>query len=207
VLVAALATSWRESGRVESLWREVFAVRRLFVNSYGCLQPLISIRYWREGCQDLTAVRLSDKKFDQLRQIYTDCFETLGRLLLIAIAFEAIIHFQRLEIRTRKGAWMGLDDLERLPNAGRREHLAKFPIEDMFVPLMDTDFRNSIGHSSAHYEPEKDTIILYHSKDGGKVADTIRYTAFCAKLLDLFAGFELAVTYYEQVHLSVDGQF
>jgi len=177
-LVDELAKAYLSSGKMLKLWKEIHAVRRAFVSRYNFLQPLFQIYYWLEELQDLSRFKLSDKKFDELRQLYIDCFETLCRLLVIGMGFEMIIDHRSLNVPTKKGS-MSLEQFEQLPNAAKREHLEKYPIEDIFVPVLDTEFRNGIGHHAAHYDAGKDEIVLYDTKDSGVVTRTIGYTGFC----------------------------
>jgi hypothetical protein len=204
-LVNDLATRYLGSGRIVSLWREVFSVRQSFVNQYDSLQPLVQVHYWKKGT-DCHAIKLSDKKFPELRQLYIDAFETLCRLLVLAMGFEAIIHHRQLTIPTRRSA-LSLEQFEQLPNAAKRDHVAKYPIEDLFLPVMDTEFRNGLGHHAAHYERELDSILIYDTKDAGTVSRIVGYTEFCEKLLSLFAAFELAAMYHHRVHIYLDGRF
>jgi hypothetical protein len=80
---------------------------------------------------------------------------------------------------------MTLEQFEQMPNAAKRDHIAKFPIEDLFMPELDTDFRNGIGHHAAHYEQEHDTIVIFDTKDAGTVSRVVGYTEFSEKVLDL----------------------
>lgn len=83
------------------------------------------------------------------------------------MGFEVVIHHRKLEIPTRKGS-MTLEQFEQMPNAARRDHIARFPIEELFMAVLDTDFRN-IGHHAAHYEQEHDDIIIFGTRDAGTV--------------------------------------
>jgi predicted RNA-binding Zn-ribbon protein involved in translation (DUF1610 family) len=203
-LVDELAEYYLGSGRIVSLWKEIFSVRRSFIRCYDFIQPLVTVKYWKEEYRE--PVSLSDKRFDELRQLYIDCFETLFRLLVLAMGFEVIIHHRLLEIPTKKGS-MTLEQFEQMPNATKRDHIAKFPIEDLFIPVLDTEFRNGIGHNSAHYEQEHDAIVVYDTKDAGTVSQVVGYTDFCGKVLDLFGAFELAATYHHDLHIYLGGRF
>ena len=203
-LVNDLAEHYLVSGRIVSLWKEIFSVRNSFVNCYSFVQPLITVKYWKEEYRE--PVTLSDKRFNELRQLYIDCFETLFRLLVLAMGFEAIIHHRKLEIPTKKGS-MTLEQFEQMPNATKRDHIAKFPIEDLFMPVLDTDFRNGIGHHAAHYEQEHDAIVIFDTKDAGTVNRVVGYTEFCEKVLDLFVAFELAAMYHHDLHIYLGGRF
>ena len=203
-LVNDLAEHYLVSGRIVSLWKEIFSVRSSFVNCYNFVQPLITVRYWKQEYRE--PVSLSDKCFNELRQLYIDCFETLFRLLVLAMGFEVIIHQGKLEIPTKKGS-MTLEQFEQMPNAAKRDHIAKFPIEDLFMQVLDTDFRNGIGHHAAHYEQEHDAIVIFDTKDAGTVSRVVGYTEFCEKVLDLFAAFELAAMYHHDLHIYLGGRF
>jgi hypothetical protein len=113
---------------------------------------------------------------------------------------------RKLEIPTKKGS-ITLEQFEQMPNAAKRDHIAKFPIEDLFMPVLDTDSRNGIGHNAAHYEQEHDVIVIFDTKDAGTVSRVIGYTEFCEKVLDLFAAFELAALYHHDLHIYLDGRF
>jgi hypothetical protein len=203
-LVNELAERYLVSGRIVSLWKEIFSVRNSFVRCYDYVQPLMTVKYWKEEYRE--PVTLSDKRFNELRQLYIDCFETLFRLLVLAIGFEVIIHHRTLEIPTQKGA-MTLERFEQLPNAAKRDHLAKFPIEDVFMPVLDTGFRNGIGHHAAHYEQEHDVIVIFDTKEAGTVSRVMGYTELCEKALDLFTAFELAAMYHHDIHIYLGGRF
>ena len=205
-LVEELAELYLSSGKIHNLWKEIFSVRRSFINSYNYLQPLLQVKYWKQDYKNIADIALSDKRFSELRQLYIDCFETLCRLPVLAVGFEAIIHHRQLVIPTKKG-FMNLEQLESLPNASKVIHISKYPIEDLFVPLLDADFRNGIGHHTAHYEAETDQVVLHSIKGTGKVGRNMSYTEFCEKTLSLFAGFELATMYHHGIHIMVDGRF
>lgn len=199
-----LAQYYLGSGRIMSLWREIFSVRRSFINCYNSIQPLIMVRYWKEEYRE--PVTVTDKRFNELRQLYIDCFETLCRLLVLAMGYEMVIQHSQLLIPTKKGT-MTLDEFERLANAAKRDHFSKMAVGDLFLPVLDTDFRNGIGHHSAHYEQEPDAIVVFDSKESGTVSRVMGYTEFCDKVLDLFAAFELAVRFHRDIHIHLDGRF
>jgi hypothetical protein len=204
-LFSQLAHEFLSSGRILKLWTEIAAIRRSFIENYNGIQPLYQLYYWRKELQNLDGFRLSDKKFDSFRQLYIDCFETTCRLMVIAAGVEMIILYKSLEIPTKKGT-MTLGDFEALPNANKREHLGKYPIEDLFVPVIDTGLRNGVGHNSAHFEKETDQIILYDSRGSATVSQKLGYTEFCDRVVKLFAAFELAVMYHNGLHIFLKGQ-
>jgi hypothetical protein len=79
-------------------------------------------------------------------------------------------------------------------------------IGDLFKNVLDTKLRNGIGHHSAHYNLEKDEIVLYSTKQGATVERNISYTVFCDRVLKLFAAFELASVYHHSRHIEAEGR-
>lgn len=102
-LVDQLTESYATSGRIDSLWREIRDVRDAFLKQYDALSPLVQLRYWRTPPQDHSEVILSTKRFDPLRQLHIDTFETVCRLLVMGIGLELIIRHKALTMPTRKG--------------------------------------------------------------------------------------------------------
>lgn len=203
-LFGDLAQSYLRSGKIAALWRQIRDVRGAMVRNYPALQPLLQMSYWHREHQDLSKFLLSDKRFDALRQVYIDCFETLCRLTVIVVGVETIIHHASLEIPTKKGS-MTLEDFEAMPNGLKTGIIDKYPISDLFSPVIDTKLRNGIGHNSAHYEPKTDEVICYETKDATTVTRTLPYTEFCDRVLKLFAAFELAERYRLALHMEAGG--
>jgi hypothetical protein len=203
-LFGDLAQLYRRSGKIAALWRQIRGVRCAMVTNYPALQPLLQVWYWHREHQDLSKFLLSDKRFDALRQFYIDCYETLCRLTAIVVGVEAIIHQRSLGIPTKKGS-MTLEEFEAMPNGLKTGIIDKYPIADLFSPVIDNKLRNGIGHNSAHYEPKMDEVICYETKDATTVTKTLPYTEFCDRVLGLFAAFELAERYHHALHTEVGG--
>lgn len=85
--------------------------------------------------------------------------------------------------------------------------MSRYPIEDAFVGVIDTQLRNGIGHHSAHYDPDSDLVALYDARRSKGIFRTIPYTRFCDTLLKIFAAFELAAMYHHTLHIDLDGWF
>lgn len=206
VQLKELGEEYLKAGKTLSLWKEVRGVRSAFIKSYNYIQPLYQLFYWREEFQDLSQVKLADKRFNELQPVYIQCFETLCRLLVIGLAYELLNEQGNLLLATRKSE-MALDEFATLANANKRDHFSRFTLlNNIFVSVIDTDFRNGIGHHSAHYDPATDVIVLYDSKGTGAVSRTVTYTEFCGRLVDIFTAFERAAHYFQALHLIADGK-
>ena len=144
---------------------------------------------------------LPDKKFDALKNLYVDCFETLCRLTTIAVGIEAIIHYKSLSIPTKKAA-MTLWDYDSMKNGNEHIVLDKYPINDLFVPYIDHNLRNAIGHHAAHYDVPTDEIILYRSVGTDFEEYRLSYTVFAYKVMEIYSAVELAALYFHPLHVQ-----
>jgi len=206
-LMSRMISELLASGKMLALWTELRSVRRAFVENYASLQPLYQLKYWKEEYRDLASVTLADKRFQTLQQLYIITFETLCRFLVLALGMEVAIATGTLEVPAKKRQ-LPLQEISSMANATKRDQFSRYRLlADMFVPHLDTDFRNGIGHHSAHYSAETDEIEIGDSKGSGAVISTISYTAFCAKVIDLFSAFELGAMYFQTLHTASGGKF
>lgn len=183
-LMNKITSDFHGSGRVKEIWRQLNHFHNTFVECFPYVSPLLQPKiYWKQS-ENLMAYVVCDKRFGPLKNLYIECFETFCRLSVIALSFEAIILYQKLEIPTKKGS-IDLWSFEKLPNANKGGHLIKFPIADLFVPFMDTSLRNGIGHNSAKYNPSKDEVVCIQQSGTALLEDPIHYTIFCDKVLEL----------------------
>jgi DNA-directed RNA polymerase subunit RPC12/RpoP len=200
-LYAQLAKEYLTSGRISLLWTQINSIRDGFATLYPFFSPLIKMRYWHEHFQDLSQFKLAEKKYDEMKQLYIDCYETLCRLLVIGIGGESIIHHGNLAIPTSKGT-MTIEDFESMPNGKKPDILKKYPIADLFIDVMDSKLRNGIGHHSANYDIETDTVIYYEIKGSNKTERQLSYTEFCDRIIKLFSAIELAIIYFHELYLK-----
>ena len=193
------------SGRMKKLWKEIAENRRLFIAEYKALQPVVQMRYWREELRDPAAFLVSVKRFDSLRQLYLNMYETSCRLLVIGMVVETVIISGSLEIRLARRA-VSLEQFEALTNGVKCDHFPSLVVWDLFEEALDRDLRNGIGHNAAQYDGESDEVRLFDSRGGATVAGQMGYTDFCDRVLQLFEAMELAAVYHHSLHISVEGR-
>ena len=87
-----------------------------------------------------------------------------------------------------------------MKNGVKATRIATYPIEDLSLPSLDSDFRNGIGHHSAHCETCADVILLYATKGAKTISRVAGYAEFCQKLFALCAALELAALYLQCPH-------
>ena len=200
-----LAETLVYSGRIKKLWKEIADNEGLFIVEYKGLQPLIQMRYWREDLRRPEAFLVSVKRFESLRQLYLNTYETLCRLLVIGMMVETVINTGSLKIRMAK-RWVSLDEFEALPNGVKCDHFAGIVVWDLFEHSLDRELRNGIGHNSVHYKGESDEVHLFDSRGGATIASRIGYTEFCDRVLELFESMELAAVYHHWLHIGLEGR-
>lgn len=203
-LVDRLAADFVSSGRMMNLWKEIKNVRAEFVTVYPALAPLVLVDYWHEKDKDLNPLTVSVKRFDDLKHLFVDSFEPFCRLLVIAVAMETVIFHGKLEIPTKKRN-LTIWEFEALENANKRNFVKRYPIADLFLPVMNTSLRNGIGHHTAHYNADRDEVVYYQAKGARSIERTLPYTLFCDLCRQLFSAFELTVKYFQFLHMLTSG--
>lgn len=197
-----LANDYATSSRMKNLWDELISIRSLFLSLYPSVAPLLRMHiYWKSSEEkDLKKFAIADKRFEDLKRLYVDSFETLCRLMVIAMGVETIIHNRSLAIPTSKGT-MSLWDFEAIPNGNKHTILHQYPIDDLFVPAIDSKLRNGIGHHSAFYEARTDEVVYFSHGEPDLIETRMPYTEFVHKVLHLYSTLELAAHYFHSVHI------
>ncbi len=204
-LMEELAEVLVASGRMKKLWKEIADNRRSFIAEYKGLQPLVQMRYWREELRTPGAFLVSVKRFESLRQLYLNMYESSCRLLAIGMIVEAVINSGSLQIQLARRS-VSLEQFEALANGVKCDHFPSMVVWDLFEAALDRSLRNGIGHNAAHYEGESDEVHLFDSRGGGTVAGRMGYTEFCDRVLQMFEAMELAAVYHHCLHISVEGR-
>ena len=204
-LMEELGEALVASGRMKKLWKEIADNRSLFIAEYKGLQPLVQMRYWREDVRIPAGFLVSVKRFESLRHLYLNMYETLCRLLVIGMVVETVINSGGLQIRLARRS-VTLDQFEALANGVKCDHFSLMVVWDLFEDALDRDLRNGIGHNAAQYDGESDEVHLFDSRQGATAVGRMGYTDFCARVLQLFEAMELAAVYHHSLHISVEGR-
>lgn len=199
-----LTNGYVASSRMKKAWDELTRIRTSFLAYYPSLSPLLRMQiYWASVEKHaLSDFSLPEKKFDELKQLYVDCYETLCRLTVLAIGVETIIHHKSLLIPTKGGTGsMSLWDYEAMPNGNKHRILQQYPIQDLFVSFMDSKLRNGIGHHSASYDSKTDEVVYYSHGEPALEERRLPYTEFAYKVLSIYSALELAAHYFHSFHI------
>lgn len=199
-----LTNDYNASLRTKKSWGELTKIRTSFLECYSSLAPLLRMQiYWSSDDKfSLSDFALPEKKFDELKQLYVDCYETLCRLTVLAVGMETIIHHKSLSIPTRsRTSSMSLWDYEAMINGNKRTILQQYPIQDLFISSMDSKLRNGIGHHSAIYDTKTDQVFYYSHGESVLEERRLPYTEFVYNVLSLYSALELAAHYFQYFHI------
>ena len=194
----AFAETFRSSGRLLSLWRQMTALHDEMIEKYPTWMPILQLQYWSTRPASLDALVVSDKRFDELKPIYLAAFELLARLSVIALGVELIGASGGSDVPTKKGS-LSIWDFETLDNANKGPHLAKFSATQHFVALLDTKLRNGIGHNAAHYDISTDEVVCVKTKGASLHEWRISYTEFCHTMLELCSAVFFSEVYVREL--------
>jgi hypothetical protein len=202
-LVNQLADFFKAKKKDESVVKELWSIRKRWYALYEFVSPIYVSFYWNSTKHSLDNFKLPDKRFEPLKQLYIDCFETFCRISVMAAGFEGIIREQMLGVPTAKRFW-GIDEFDACKNGNKPDVLKQLEVGDLFVPFIDTHLRNGVGHHSAHYDESTDSIEYANENSKGVITRrNISYTRFCDKLVRLYGQIEAVSTYPQWIrHLA-----
>lgn len=173
---------YRNENRLDSLWGEVQSLHQKWAELYNFFEPLECIEHLRDPNQVLSdQYTLSQKPIGLLKAFYTDCFETLGRISVIAAAVEGVASGFGFGVPSNNGL-IPVEEFELKPNGSKRHTLGTMPFWSVMEEVFDHKLRNSIGHHSWQYDAVSD-IIHYsnNSPSRGREDFELRYLDFCIK--------------------------
>jgi hypothetical protein len=203
-LMKDLIDHFKAKGKDESMYRELVEIRDRWAKHYLYLSPVYLRFYWDDEKHSLKDYAVTEKKFEELKLLYVEVFETFCRISVIAAGIEGIIHKRQVGIPLAKRV-MNLDEFDATANGTKREILKQLIIADLFVPFIDNKLRNGIGHNSAHYEVANDLIRYRVENDKGIQNLTISYTEFCETLVTLFRQLHVVSIYVHWLRQSTLG--
>ena len=174
----------QHAGRLHEWWTQIRTIRSAYFEAYPYYHTILQPLYWKDAGDATAEYVVSNKGFSTLKDLYISSFEALARISVLAIGIEAVIHHGGLEIPTKKGS-LSILEFEALSTANKRDHLARYPIGDIFYDFLDTTVRNGIGHNSARYDPVDDVVLLVKGEDDRLRRESVGYTEFCRKVVSL----------------------
>lgn len=174
----------------QHLFDELMGLKQRWVEVHGIVQPAYAFHDLADGV-DIADFTLSQKRFDDLKGFFVDCYETLCRISLIAGAVEGIIAGLPQEVPCAGGS-IPVEEYRAMPNGRRKDVVGHWPTAAAFTEMCANQLRNGVGHHSARYVVATDTIEYRIENRSGVTTDTIPYMDFCLQLVKTYSSLELA---------------
>lgn len=186
-----------------NVFEEMLSIRKRWSNLYPMLSPIYNIFYWNDDTNSLDDYTLAQKRFEDLKPFFIDCFETLCRISVIAAAIEGIIFHKSLGVPASSGL-LKLEKFNEMPNGSKPDILNKLVVGDLFVPYINSRLRNGLGHHSAKYDVNHDVIeYIYKAKDGAH-HEILSYIRFCEKVVRMYSQLELVSIYAHWLRIRAE---
>ncbi len=186
----------------DKLTAEILRVRDAFMRVFPAISGIFQSLYWDDSKHSLDEFHLAEKRFDELKTLYIDCFETLCRLSVVAATLEGVIQNGKPEVPTKKGS-MATVDFQTMPNGSKPDILHHLPIAEIFVPVMNSKLRNGVGHNSAGYNVQKDCIFYSNHNKKGVQEFQMPYIRFCEAIMRIYRLFEVGALYGDWLRVKV----
>lgn len=177
-------------------------IRRRYTKVFSALAPLYTTHYWDPAKHQLANFTLAQKRFEELKSLYVDSFETFCRISVIAAGIEGIISTGRAVIPKSRGEFT-IEEFDIFKNGSKPDILRRLgqPIIDLFVPYMNHRLRNGIGHNAARYDVVGDQVHYVIENDRGSTSYSIAYISFCESMFNLYIQLEIVSIYVSWVRL------
>lgn len=178
-----------DNERGKYLFRQVQSIRKNWRERIAnILIPLYHSLY--DENLKLEDYLLCQKRFEELKDFYKDCFETFCRISVFTAAIEGVVTSNSLCVPKKNGI-INVEDFEIMDNGSKKDILKNLSIGYLFIDFIDPVLRNGVGHNSAHYNIVTDSIEYRNqSKKRGIEDFTITYNEFCKKALRLYIQLE-----------------
>jgi hypothetical protein len=193
-----------ETGKSCTLFKEIMDIRKRWVYLYPMLSPVYIVFYWSEKANSLDYYTLAQKRFEELKPFYVDCFETLCRISVLAAAIEGIIWNKSLTVKTSKKL-INITTFDEMPNGSKRNILKNLVIGDLFTPFIENRIRNGIGHHTARYDVHSDLVTYSNRAKRGTEWNIIPYVQFCEKVVRLYVQVQTVSIYAHWAKARAEG--
>lgn len=197
-----LVNYYKARKKDEDIEKQLHDIRRRWAKLFSALAALYTIHYWADPNRKLAGFTLAQKRFDELKSLYVDCFETFCRISVIAAAVEGIIAVGRAIVPKARGEFT-IEEFDLFKNGSKPDILKRLgpPTSDLFVPYIDHRLRNGIGHNSARYDVVSDAVHYVIENERGATTYTIPYISFCESMFNLYIQLETVSLYLNWVRL------
>lgn len=200
--VELLREFYAQEDRADHLYQQLRLIDKQWVELYSFFEPLEIVDCLEDPTKKLSDdYTLSEKPLERLKALYSDCFETAGRILVLAGSYEGIIRGHGVGVPSRRRL-VPPAEFERTPNGSKPDLVSSMPFWQILAGSFDSKLRNGIGHHSWRYEAVTDTIHYEnHSPSRGREDFSMPYLDFCLHVRRMFHAVTICSRYVHSVWL------
>ena len=178
-----------DEGFLDIYEQRTFFILCSFVEKFQFFIPALGLenRIYNLDTDGTTVV-----SFEDLKHFYLDCFETIGEILPIVIAYNNLLYrdsFKKMEKLKGFEKITEIDDyIGKMKNKGNKVLFCKNnELFNLILDLEDDDgLRNAIGHGSYRYDGVNQIISYYDNERKRKESKNIYLIEFIQKTLKQF---------------------
>jgi hypothetical protein len=199
---AKLADYYKTRKKDIAIENQLHDIRRRWAKLFPALAALYTTHYWDASQYQITGFTLAQKRFDELKSLYVDSFETFCRISVLAASIEGIISVGRAVIPRARGEFT-IEEFDLFKNGNKPDILRRLGplISDLFVPYMNHRLRNGIGHNSAKYDVVSDQVHYVTENERGITPYNVPYISFCESMFNLYIQLEVVSLYINWARL------
>mgnify|MGYP006079284593 CR=1 FL=1 len=196
-----LKVYYHTNGRVDQLHGQVRSLYRQWTELFSFFDSLEVLDFLKDPEMSLSdGYTLSEKPIDRLKAFYSDCFETIGRMTVIAASLEGIISGAGFGVPTRRRL-IPTAEFELVANGSKPDLISSMPFWPIIAGVFDSKLRNGIGHHSWVYDPVTDEIRYEnHSSSRGREEFSVPYLDFCIQTRRIFHATLIMVNYVNCIY-------
>lgn len=200
--VRRLVDYYKSQNKDFALDAQLIDIRRKWAKLFSSLAALYTTHYWDASRYRLDGFTLAQKRFDDLKMLYVDSFETFCRISVIAATVEGINSLGRAVVPKSRGEFT-IGEFDVLRNGNKPDVLRRLgsPVAELFVPYIDHRLRNGIGHNSAHYDVTNDKVRYWVENERGRTEYELPYILFCEKVFSIYLQLEVVSHYVNWILL------
>lgn len=198
--VQELKDFYDEEERAEGLFHQLRSIEQQWVDLYSFFAPLEILDCLKDPNQELSVeYTLSEKPIERLKAFYTDCYETAGRILVLAGSYEGIISGDGVGIPSRRRL-IPPEEFEKTANGSKPDLVSGMQFWPVLEEIYDPKLRNGIGHHSWQYDTITDTIHYQnHPPSRGREEFSMPYLDFCIRGRGMFHALTCLSVYVHSV--------
>lgn len=180
----------KESGFLHSLQRDCLNIYPQIFKAELPLRPALFLDIINGYERSKIAARVSADEFGCYKDLYKDIAEVFGRQLILVTGLNNVFHRENHNSFLKPQHGQPLSSLDAFANKTLNDRF-KYLDEcwyDIDKEMVDTNVRNAIAHSTAHYDEVSQVITYYPEKEGirQEKSETMFFLDFMYMILKLF---------------------